>query len=115
MYHQSIYWDYPITLNILKNNILCLWVFKYARNPRHCEHRKVRGNPFLFFKGEADSFVLRTQNDTSFSCHECRKVCAVSCRSVIASTFSCMAIRFSFLNPCTSLKYYNKVCTKLMK
>ena len=67
MYHQSIYWDYPITLNIPKNNILFLRVLKYASTPRHCEHRQVRGNPFLFFKGEADSFVLRTQNDTQFS------------------------------------------------
>ena len=28
--------------------------------------------------------MLRTQNDTPFSCHECRKVCAVSCCLVIA-------------------------------
>ena len=28
--------------------------------------------------------MLRTQNDKSFSCHEYRVVCAVSCRSVIA-------------------------------
>ena len=47
------------------------------------DRRKVRGNPFSF-KGNADSFVLRTQNDKSFSCHEYRVVCAISCRSVIA-------------------------------
>ena len=36
------------------------------------------------FKGEADSFAFHAQNDTPFSCHECREVFAVSCRSVIA-------------------------------
>ena len=48
--------------------------------PCHCEHRQVRGNPFSF-KGSTDSFTLRAQNDKPFSCHECRKVYAVSCRS----------------------------------
>ena len=67
------------------------------------------------FKGEADSFTLCAQNDTPFSYHECRKVCAVSCCLVIASTVRCAAIRFSFETPCTNLKYYNKVCTKLTK
>ena len=67
------------------------------------------------FKGEADSFTPCAQNDTPFSYHECRKVCAVSCCLVIASTVRCAAIRFSFETPCTNLKYYNKVCTKLTK
>ena len=40
--------------------------------------------------------MLRTQNDKSFSCHECRVVCAVSCRSVIANAVRRVAIRFSF-------------------
>ena len=40
----------------------------------------MRGNPFSF-KGSTDSFTLRAQNDKPFSCHECRKVYAVSCRS----------------------------------
>ena len=53
----------------------------------------------LSSKGITDSFVLRTQNDTPFSCHECRKVCAVSCCLVIASTVRCSAIRFSFETP----------------
>ena len=48
---------------------------------------------FLFLKDITDSFVLRTQNDKSFSCHEYRVVCAVSCRSVIASAVRCAAIR----------------------
>ena len=65
---------------------------------RHCERRKVRGNPFSF-KGNTDSFALCTQNDTPFSYHECRKVCAVSCCLVIASTVRCAAIRFSFETP----------------
>ena len=51
------------------------------------------------FKGEADSFTLCAQNDTPFSYHECRKVCAVSCCLVIASTVRCAAIRFSFEAP----------------
>ena len=50
---------------------------------RHCERRKVRGNPFSF-KGNTDSFALCAQNDTPFSYHECRKVYAVSCCLVIA-------------------------------
>ena len=41
------------------------------------------GNPFSF-KGNTDSFTLRVQNDKPFSCHERRKVCAISYRSVIA-------------------------------
>ena len=40
--------------------------------------------------------MLRTQNDTPFSCHECRKVCAVSCCLVIARGFSPAAIRLPF-------------------
>ena len=35
-------------------------------------------------KGITDSFTLRVQNDKPFSCHERRKVCAISYRSVIA-------------------------------
>ena len=46
------------------------------------------------FKGEADSFVLCTQNDKSFSCHEYRVVCAVSCRPVIANAVRRVTIRF---------------------
>ena len=85
---------------------------------RHCERRKVRGNPFSF-KGNTDSFALCAQNDTPFSYHECRKVCAVSCCPVIAvrvsgghlceaeaptepageTTVRCAAIRFSFETP----------------
>ena len=37
-----------------------------------------------FLRGITDSFALCAQNDTPFSCHECRKVCAVSCCLVIA-------------------------------
>ena len=107
------------------------------RPPCHCECHGTRdkpfshslslrsrvngcGNPFLFLK-EADSFVLRTQNDKSFSCHEYRVVCAISCRLVIAVRVSgghlceaeaptepagetaarCVAIRFS---PSSSLR-----------
>ena len=35
-------------------------------------------------RGITDSFTLRVQNDKPFSCHERRKVCAISYRSVIA-------------------------------
>ena len=56
------------------------------------------------FKGEADSFTLRAQNDKPFSCHECRKVCAVSCCLVIANTVRCVAIRFPLFKPLHKLK-----------
>ena len=85
---------YLMTLNILKNNILRLRVFKYARTPRHCgagvrwtplrsrstdragrRDRRVTAVAIRFsFKGEADSFALRTQNDKPFSHCEHRKV-----------------------------------------
>ena len=45
--------------------------------------------------------MLRTQNDKSFSCHEYRVVCAVSCRSVIANAVRRVAIRFLFLKGIT--------------
>jgi len=56
---------------------------------------------FLFLKDITDSFVFRTQNDKSFSCHEYRVVCAVSCRAVIASAVRRVAIRFLFLKGIT--------------
>ncbi len=45
---------------------------------------------------EADSFALCAQNDKPFSFHECREVCAVSYRSVIAKEQSDCGNSFSF-------------------
>ena len=44
-----------------------------------------------FFLHRSESNV--TQNDKPFNCHKCCEVCAVSYRSVIASTVRCVAIR----------------------
>ena len=68
--------------------------------------------------------MLRVQSDKPFSCHECRKVCAVSCCLVIAVRVSgghlceaeaptepagetavrCVAIRFPLFKPLHKLK-----------
>ena len=51
--------------------------------PCHCEHRKVRGNPFFSFEESTDSFA-RAFRMTSRLVAASVTGCAVTCRSVIA-------------------------------
>ena len=69
----------------------------YALPPRHCERRKVRGNPLLFIKGKRilSCFALRmTSRFVTANAVRCTAIRLLSLH-VIASAERCAAIRHS--------------------